>query len=164
MYGIVVRQSRTLQSVPLIFPAPTRHRTVITVLLTVFPIPYFTSPGLFCNCPSVLLNPFTFLTQAPNHPPNQFQLLNKYMLYWRFKKIKKAFLPSSLWLAYSPWVSYLVASSGFWEIYAELSFTVSLSISLSLSLSLSLTINFGTRHCGPHGRVETQEPSLLSAW
>ena len=35
--------------------------TVITILLTVFPMLYFTTLWLFCNYQFVLLNPFTFL-------------------------------------------------------------------------------------------------------
>ena len=41
---------------PLMFPVPTQHHTVITILLTL----HFTSQWLFCDCQFVLLNPFTF--------------------------------------------------------------------------------------------------------
>ena len=41
---------------------------VVTVLLTVFPVLYFTSPWLFCNCHSVLLNPF--FTKQPKPFPS----------------------------------------------------------------------------------------------
>ena len=42
---------------------------VITVLLTIFPMPYFTSPWLFCNWQFVLLDLFTFFTHPLSPPP-----------------------------------------------------------------------------------------------
>ena len=51
--------------VPPIFPSPTWHHTVITVLLMINPSLYLTSPWLFCNCQFVLLNPSTCFTQPP---------------------------------------------------------------------------------------------------
>ena len=49
------------------YPVPIWHHRVITLLFTVFPLLYFTSPWLFCNYQSVLLNPFTFFTQPPSY-------------------------------------------------------------------------------------------------
>ena len=49
---------------PNICMAPTIH-----ILLTIFPIVYFTSSWLFCNCQFVLLTPFTFFTQFPTSLP-----------------------------------------------------------------------------------------------
>ena len=49
------------------------HRALcllIRILLTIFPMLYFISPWLFCNYQSVLLNPFTFYTQAPKPLPS----------------------------------------------------------------------------------------------
>ena len=73
--SIMVRQSCTLQSVP-----PNISSThlalyiVITVVLTLFPLLYFTSLWLFCNCQFVLFNPFIlkiehFSTHALAPPP-----------------------------------------------------------------------------------------------
>ena len=42
---------------------------VIAILLTIFPMRFFTSSWLFCNSQSVLLHPFTFLTLSSNSPP-----------------------------------------------------------------------------------------------
>ena len=42
---------------------------VITLLLTTFPVLYFTSPWLFCNYQLVLLNPFIFFTHPFSRPP-----------------------------------------------------------------------------------------------
>lgn len=55
----MTRKSYTLQSAsPDISSIHTAPHTVITMILTIFPVRYFTSPRLFCNCQSVLLNPF----------------------------------------------------------------------------------------------------------
>ena len=43
---------------------------VVTILLTVFPLLYFTSLWLFCNYQFVLLNSFTFFTHPSNLPLN----------------------------------------------------------------------------------------------
>ena len=67
VYSIVVRQSYTLESAP---PSSScihlAQYIVIIILLTKFPMLYFTSP--FCNCQSVLLDPFTFFHPAPQPP------------------------------------------------------------------------------------------------
>ena len=41
---------------------------VITILLTIFPVLYFTSMWLFCIYQFVLINPFTSFTQSPKSP------------------------------------------------------------------------------------------------
>ena len=52
-----------IQCPPPVVPVPTwHHNGVTTILLTVFPVLYFTSPGLLCNYQSVLLNAFIFPT------------------------------------------------------------------------------------------------------
>ena len=71
----VVRQSHTLQSAPP--DTSSTHLvpcTVTTILLTVFPVLYFTSLQLFCNCQFVLLSPFTLLHKppCPSHLTTQF--------------------------------------------------------------------------------------------
>ena len=43
--------------------------TVITILLTIFPVLYVPSPWLFCANQFVLFKPFIFFTQSPNPPP-----------------------------------------------------------------------------------------------
>ena len=42
---------------------------VIIIILTTFPMLYFTSPWLLGNYQFALLNPFTFPTHSPNHHP-----------------------------------------------------------------------------------------------
>ena len=42
---------------------------VVTILLTLFPMLYFTSPWLLCNYQCALPNPFTIFTQLPNPSP-----------------------------------------------------------------------------------------------
>ena len=60
--SIVVRQSYTLQSVhPNISSTHLTPYIVITILLTIFPMLYLTSPCLFCNYQSVRLHSFTTL-------------------------------------------------------------------------------------------------------
>ena len=42
----------------------------IIILLTVFSMLYFTSPGLFCDYQFILLNPFIFFIQSPTAAPH----------------------------------------------------------------------------------------------
>ena len=68
----MVRQLCTLQSgPPNISSAHLAPYIVITILFTIFPMPYFISSWLllFCDYQFVLLNPFTFFTQSPDAPP-----------------------------------------------------------------------------------------------
>ena len=56
--------------IPLIVSrTPLAPQRAITTLLTIFPVPHFTSPWPFCNYQSVLLNALTFATQSSDLPP-----------------------------------------------------------------------------------------------
>ena len=55
---------------------------VIRILLTIFPVLYFTSPWLFCNCQFVLLNPFFYMISAHIHTPTRkYMCTHMYVIY-----------------------------------------------------------------------------------
>ena len=68
MYSIAVIQSHTVQSDPRYLKSQLASHVVTTILLTVFPMLYFTSLGLFCNKQLALLSPFTFSPSPPSSP------------------------------------------------------------------------------------------------
>ena len=97
-YRIVLRQSYTLQSGPLILQVPTWHHTVITMLVTVFPMLHFTSPWLYCNYQFVLLNPSTSFTYSFHPFP-----------FW-----KSPFLSLCLWVCFNfVMVNYFLMKNNF---------------------------------------------------
>ena len=111
LYSIVVRQLDALQSGALqVSSTRLALYIVITMLLTVFPVPYFMSPWVFCDYQFVFLNPFTFLTQSPtpvpsgNHQSDLFVSLFPFCLFICFA-VEFIFIDSTR----RPWTLVLLA-------------------------------------------------------